>query len=157
MNHGEDARFNLLLIQEANSIEFVDEPLYNYYIRDRISLTRTFNRYFYDQILDNKKFGQYLFKKFNISNNKRYKEEYMNNTINFIHDLIFSNIDSIEKKQLTLNIINDKEFIEDLHEYNSPTLYYKLLKIALKSKYYLFIKGIIIGKQKISKVYRRIT
>lgn len=155
MSHGEDARFNLLLIQEANSIEFIDKALYNYYIRDRVSLTRTFNENLYDEIVENKNFGLKLCKKYNINNTKGYHDEYINNSINFIQDLIRSNLANSKKRKLVLRIINEKDFIEELGNYNPPSYYYKILKLVFKIKCYLLIKGIVLCKQNICSIYRR--
>ena len=154
LSHGEDARFNLLLIQDANSIEFIDKPLYKYYIRDRVSLTRIFNKSQYKEILDNKNFGLKLCKKYNILNTSEYSKEYLNNTINFIESLIRNNIDENEKKRLVLNIIKSKEFRDEITNYDSPSLYYYILKKALMIESYILIKIIILGKKSIYRIFK---
>lgn len=155
MSHGEDARFNLLLLQEAESIEFIDKPLYKYYIRDRISLTRAFDKNFYNRILDNKNFGIKLCKQYNITDITGYIETYMNNTINFIESLIRSDIDKNEKKEIVMNILQSNDFIDGINNYKPPSFYYHILKKTLISKNYMIINSVILVKWKIYNIYIR--
>ena len=154
-NHGEDSRFNWLLLQKISSIEFIDKPLYEYYIRDRVSLTRIFNKDRYNEILDNRNFGLNLCKKYNILNIDEYNQTYINNTINFIQELIKSDLVSLEKKHIFKNVIDSKELKSEIVKYKEPSIYYYMLKLAMRMRNYLLIKTIILVKEKVYGIYRR--
>lgn len=149
MNHGEDARLNLLLIQNINSLEFIDEALYNYYIRNTLSLTKRFSENRYNEIVENKEFGISMCKKYNIKNVNGYIEEYINNSLNFIQDIFKSNLSNEKRKYKVLQILNDDNFHKCLLSSSQPSIYCKMLKICCLSKRYKLVETIINIKLKL--------
>jgi len=145
MNHGEDARLNLILLEKINSILFLDIALYNYYKRDRQSLTTVFDKNRYDYILNNKKFGLSLCKKYNINDTDDYIDQYLNNTLNHMIDLVLSNVSIKEIIRILNRIMNDSEFKINILYYKCPSVYYKVLKRCCRCRnekiFWLIVKG----------------
>lgn len=158
--HGEDARLNLLLLNEVESICFVDNPFYNYYIRNRESLTKVVRDDFYNYILDNKNFHEYLCTKY------KYEElkyggikQYLNNSISYMIAISKSNFKFNKKINILNNIMNDKTFIENIKGYECPYRYYKLLKLAAINKasiLYIFLIKLLSLKERLQFINQKI-
>ncbi|WEG11500.1 glycosyltransferase [Pullulanibacillus sp. KACC 23026] len=134
-NHGEDARFNLLLLSMVESIVFLDQPLYNYVIRKRESLTVTFRPNLYDYLLDNRNFGRKLCSQYHsIFLIRKIENEFILSTLNYIQSIVESSLSRKEKKNLIKRIINDDQFTMSLNKCKCPSWYYTLLKKLCKKR-----------------------
>lgn len=156
-NHGEDARLNIRLLEQINSIVFVEEPLYNYYVRKRNSLTQIFRTDFYDYILDNKVFGMYLCNKYSLSsligeiNNK-----YLFSTLNYIEDTVNSTLSMDQKLDILTKIFNDTEFRKSINEFYESRFYYKLFAWLCIHNHKRILISVIKGKSYIKALKNKI-
>lgn len=142
-HHGEDARLNLLLLQEIQSIVFLKEPFYNYYVRHNNSLTQTFRADFYEYFLDIKDFGVSLCEKYHLPQFTKEKiiNQFVLNTLNYMQVVSSYEISHTEKCTILANIMADAEFKKCLRVGSYPSFYYRLLKlICMKNKEQIFIK-----------------
>lgn len=141
-HHGEDVRLNLILLTQINSLVFVEQPLYNYYIRKRSSLTQVFREDFYDYILDSKNFGLLLCHKYNLPQFvDKLINDYILLTLNFMQAVVSSNISMYRKYGILSQILNDAEFEKSILNCQCPSSYYKLLKwICIHKREKVFLK-----------------
>lgn len=140
-HHGEDSRLNLIALSKIEKVVFVDEALYNYYIRKRASLTQSFRMDLYEYILDNMNFGVHMCKTYNLENQiPNYIDVYISNTLNYIQDIATSDISFKDKYKLVSYILNDTTFNRNIYLYRYPSRYYRVLKqIAIKENAYLLL------------------
>ncbi|MDT8861092.1 glycosyltransferase [Alkalihalobacillus sp. MEB130] len=128
-HHGEDARLNLLMLQQVNNIVFKKKPLYNYYIRNEKSLTQTFRLDFYDYYLDSKNFGVALCNKYNVPHLvAKIENKFVINTLNHMQSIVYSEFSSTKKLEYLTSILKDDDFTKILVKCPSPSIYYRLLK-----------------------------
>lgn len=140
-DHGEDARFNLTLLTYINSIVFIEEPLYNYYIRKGSSLSQSFNKKQYRNLLDNKNFGISLCEKYN---QKQAIDKIINHfvlgSLSHMQSVAISDLTKREKNLIISKIMYDTDFIRHIVNGKCPTTYSKLLKrISIYKKVNIFI------------------
>ncbi|MGJ9459039.1 glycosyltransferase [Oceanobacillus sp. CF4.6] len=158
LHYSEDARLNFSLLTMINSLVYVGEPLYNYYIRDKESLTQRFNANLYDYVLDNKIFLIELCKKYNLVGKiNSVRNHFSDVTLTYIQDVI-ANEDIInkEKYKILTRIMKDEEFYEDLLLYKCPSHYYRVLRyLCIKRKLGLLIY-LVSYKMKLQNFYTRI-
>ncbi|MCR8925004.1 glycosyltransferase [Priestia megaterium] len=134
-HHSEDARLNFVLLTLVENIVFINQPLYNYYVRKRDSLTQVFRDNLYEYALDNKKFMIQLCKKYNLDKHiSTIKNHYTTVTLGFMQDVVFADLLIHNKYSIISNILNNDEFIEDILKYNGPTAYCKFLKYVCFTK-----------------------
>jgi glycosyltransferase involved in cell wall biosynthesis len=141
-HHGEDVRFNLKLLMQINTLVFVEQPLYNYFIRNGNSLTQTFREDLYDYILDNKTFGLFLCHKYNAAQCvEGLINRYTLTTIGYMETVVGSDMSISKKYEMISKIMKDPEFAIDIVQCQCPTPFYKLLKYAcIQKRAALFIE-----------------
>ncbi|RDW22397.1 hypothetical protein CWR48_01445 [Oceanobacillus arenosus] len=159
-HHSEDARLNFKLLTLIESLIYVEEPLYNYYMRKRDSLTRIFREDLYDYIVDNKEFLIDISKVYGYEIFiKSIRNHFSKVTLSYIHEVVNSTILITNKYRILSSILNDKEFYKDLLKYKSPSIYYMSIKIICllknekllirfikaKSEFQYFVKNNIVG------------
>lgn len=128
-HHSEDARLNFTLLPLINNLVYIEQPLYNYYLRRRNSLSKVFREDLYEYILDNKSFLIELCRKYSLANKiDTVRKHFMQVTLGYMQDIVNSEISTNKKYKMLLEILNDKEFIEDIKVYKCPSIYYWLLK-----------------------------
>lgn len=134
-SHGEDKKLNLNIIMNISRMVFINKPLYNYYIRDRKSLTKALNTNLYSNILEDKQIyinicSKYGYRKFidNIIQN------YLNLSIQYMLNIAESDLSNKDKNRIIFNIMNDKTFYENISKYNYSNRFYKLIKNSCKAK-----------------------
>lgn len=142
MSFGEDARLNIHLLTQIRTLVFVDQPLYNYYIRNTDSLSQQFRENMYDYILDNRNFGLYLCHKYNLTEYVNpILQEYMLITINYMQSVVHSPLSMKSKYDNLSYIMNNKEFQQHILACECPSMYYKFLKrICVKKNEKLFVQ-----------------
>lgn len=159
-NHGEDVRLNLLLLMKVERICFLETPFYNYYIRDRESLTKIYKKDLYNYILDNRNFHQYMCEELKCNELITIGNiHYLNETIKYMVQTIRTDIALQEKRSIINEIMYDNTFINFIETYREPYKYYEILKkICIKRKPILFIIAVkvLIYKEKWNKVINRI-
>ncbi|MGG2060238.1 glycosyltransferase [Priestia megaterium] len=134
-HHSEDVRLNFVLLTFIENIVFIEQPLYNYYVRKRDSLTQIFRENLYEYAVDNKKFMIELCKKYNLEKHiDTVRNHYTAVTLGFMQQVVFADLSTRNKYKIISNILNDKDFIEDILEYKSSTVYYKFLKYVCFTK-----------------------
>lgn len=134
-DHGEDVHLNLMLLTEINALAFVEKPLYNYYIRERDSLTQCFREDLYDYILDNKNFRLLLCNKYNLTQCiDDLINHYVITTMNYMQDVVNSKISINKKYNILTNLINDDDFHMNVVNCKSPSKYYILMKFICHKK-----------------------
>lgn len=142
-NHSEDARFNLRILPRIDRLVFVKQPLYNYFIYKRDSLTQIFREDYYDYILDNKLLFIDLCNKYSlVSSVDIVRNHYTGLTIGYMQDVVGMNLPQSTRYKIITRIIKDKEFRKDIKDFSSPNFYYHILKnvcILGKEKYFLNI------------------
>ncbi|MCL7746080.1 glycosyltransferase [Halalkalibacter alkaliphilus] len=143
-NHSEDARFNFTLLPLIKNLVFIEQPLYNYNIYPRDSLTQTFREDLYRDVLDNKIFMLNLCEKYNLENYiPEVKRHYTNVTLNYLQEIVKSTIPVNRKYEIISEVLNEKEFYEDIEEYKAPSIFINILKkICLKKNEKLLFKTI---------------
>jgi glycosyltransferase involved in cell wall biosynthesis len=133
--HGEDARLNMELLQNINSVAFIDEPLYNYYVRNKNSLTQKFRTDFYEYYLDSKNYGVALSNKYNIPQSAlKIENDFVSNILAYLQTIVVSTLPYEQRSEIFVNIIDHKDFNELLSRYSSPSTFYKLLQLACSLK-----------------------
>ncbi|MFK9089944.1 glycosyltransferase [Bacillus salipaludis] len=141
---GEDARLNFTLIKVISNLVYVEQPLYNYYIHQRESLGQKFRDDLYVYARDNKNFLISLCREYKLDsliNNVR--RNFSNVTIGYMQDVAVKDIRKDRKIMILTNILNDKEFIEDLLIYKSTNAFTFLIKyICILKNETLFINFI---------------
>lgn len=141
-HHSEDALLNFTLITKIESLVFVNEPLYNYFIRPRDSLTQKIREDFYEYILDNKQFMIQICKTNGLNAyEKTVINHFTNVAINYIQVIVNSDLPNKRKLEIVSTIVNDDQFHQDIGKYHAPSLFLKLLKYMclLKSEKLLFL------------------
>ncbi|MBP1949048.1 glycosyltransferase involved in cell wall biosynthesis [Virgibacillus litoralis] len=142
-DHSEDARLNFRLITIVNSLVYINSPLYNYYIRNRDSLTNIFMPNFHENILDNKNFLIKLCKEYNKEDKIANVRDYFTGvTLNYMHKVIMNNdLTKHDKYKVLKSIMENDEFVSDISVYNCPSHFYKILKIlCIKRRTKAFMK-----------------
>jgi glycosyltransferase involved in cell wall biosynthesis len=129
---GEDERLNITLLSLINNLVCVDQPLYNYFIRKRDSLTSVLKEDLYEAyVLDIKKYKIELCNKYNL---REYidsiRNYYTGVTLSHMQDVVSRNISTIRKYNILSTILNNKEFIEDILSYEVTTRYGKFLRYS---------------------------
>ncbi|WP_394218344.1 glycosyltransferase family 2 protein [Halobacillus trueperi] len=128
-NHGEDARLNILLLKQISKLVFIKQPLYNYFIRQRSSLTQIFMENFYDYLLDNRRFGNSLCIEYGKEDSiTRINNDFVKATLFHMESAGQSGLPYRKIRFILNNIMNDNDFIENLVKYECPSFYYKILK-----------------------------
>lgn len=142
--HGEDARLNLILLTQINTLVFIKPPLYHYYIHPRQSLTQKFYADLFDYLLDNKRFGTSLCNQYNSTKAiKRITNDFIIGSLTHMQDVANSHLSKQEKYKILHRIMNHPEFIEQIEKGRCPSKYYKLLKrISILRKVSLFVKAV---------------
>lgn len=129
--HGEDARLNMELIQYINSVVFIKEPLYTYYIRNKSSLTQKLRTDFFEYYLDSKNYGVSLSYKYNIPHSAlKIENDFVSNILAYLQNIVVSKLPYDQKTEIFNNVINHNDFYELLRRYSSPSTFYKLLQLA---------------------------
>ncbi|WP_191565585.1 glycosyltransferase [Metabacillus idriensis] len=128
-HHSEDARLNFTLLTLINRLVFIEQPLYNYFIRERDSLTQVFRENLYEYALDNKKLLIDICKKYNLEKYiNTVRNHYTSVTLLHMQDVVKRNISINNKFKVISSIMNDKDFIKDILRYNCKSYYEMLLK-----------------------------
>lgn len=127
-NHGEDARLNLILLTQVNKLVFINQALYNYKIRNRTSLTQTYNVNLFKNLLDNKNFGLFLCNKYYPKGEGEIVNHFIISSLSHMEDVVNSGEQLKSKFKVLIEIMNDSDFIKYVREYKCPTAYLKLLK-----------------------------
>lgn len=140
-SHSEDAQLNFKLLEYIQSISFVKKPLYNYYIRNRESLSQYIRNDMYEYIKDNRTSNLELCNRYGHKDiSREIIQHYTDITIFYMIDIINSNKTMKDKIDIVSKIINDPIFINDIKVYECPYRYYKLLKMAcIKKSLIIFI------------------
>lgn len=151
-NHSEDFRLNFKIIQSINSLVYVEPPLYNYFIRNNESLTHIFREDLYEYIEDNRSLLIEACIKYNYPKYiKKVRNHYAGVTLSYLNELASRPINKAKKHLLVNSIIKDKEFLEDLREYNAPSIYMTLLTFFCKLKRVGLVNKLILLKNRVDK------
>lgn len=154
--HSEDARLNYTLLTLIDSLVFIEQPLYNYHIYKRESLTQIFREDLHEYALDNKRFLLGLCRNYKL---EKYKDVVTNHFTRIIlghmQDVVNRQIPKGKKYKILSNILGNKEFKEDLSIYKSENMYYTLLKkLCLnenKKLFFILVKN----KSRIKKILKK--
>lgn len=131
MQHGEDARLNFTLLTEVNKIMYVDQPLYNYYIRERDSLTKTFREDLFDYAQDNKNFLLDLSRKYRLEQyEQKIRQHFTSVSLEHMQTVVKHKLHKKRKFEILSKIMNGSEFKKDILVYKCPSIFYNLLKIS---------------------------
>jgi glycosyltransferase involved in cell wall biosynthesis len=154
-SHSEDMRLNYKLIQRIDSLAYIEEPLYKYFIRKRDSLTQVFRPNLLEYVRDNKRLLLELCKSYNLEKySLNVKNHFTHVTLSYLNEVVLSHLDNKKKKRILSEIINDEEFIEDVKFYDPSTLYYEVLrKICLKKDEKLLFQ-LILNKNRFQFFYK---
>lgn len=155
-HHGEDARLNLILLTKVKSIYFINQPLYNYYIRKRESLTTVVRDNMYKYILDNKNFHDYLCSLYGYEElMSKGTKNYLNNIFQYMNSVSISKFNLRKKVEILEEIMNDDTFKNNIDSYECPYRYYKLLKLSCRyrlSLIYIFLIKLLLLKEKLDLI-----
>jgi glycosyltransferase involved in cell wall biosynthesis len=153
---GEDARLNFTIIKVISNLVYVQQPLYNYYIHQRESLGQKFREDLYDYARDNKNFLITLCKEYKLDSLiNKVRRNFTNVTIGHMQDVVVKDIRKEIKIKILTNILNDKDFIEDLLIYKSTNIFSFIIKyICILKNEKLFINFIKI-KNRVRPYIRR--
>jgi len=128
-SHSEDIKINLKLLPLINSMIFVEQPFYNYYKRERDSLSRIFRDDLYNYILENKNLLLDTCDYYSLNELKdKVKNDFMNTTISYMNQIVDSNLNIDKKYTILSNILNDSNFENDILTWKCSSIYSKLLK-----------------------------
>lgn len=153
-SHGEDFRLNFRLLTHISCLVFVKNPLYIYYIRPRNSLTQMFREDLYEYIVDTKDFGLSLCDQYKFEHLKaKWVIEYINNTLNYLENVITSNLEVDRKNVILDRIIEDKSFLQLLHNYQSSSSFHRILKRLCLHRNKLMLQLLV----KTKFIFRKIT
>lgn len=127
---GEDKQLNLEILPKISTLVFIEQPLYVYFKRQGESLSQVFRKDFYRYLLSDKKFLIDICKKYYL---RRYinivNELFITKVLVYAQDVIMNNeISENNKNKILLEIINDKDFKQNIKKYKANSLYYKILK-----------------------------
>lgn len=148
-SHGEDVRFNFQLLTLVGNIVYVKQPLYNYFLYKRDSLTQIFREDLYDHVLDNKNFLIGISKKYNMEIHiNKIRNHFSHVTLSYINEVVNSTLTKKEKYEILFLILKDKEFYEDILKYRSPTIYYRALKLMCLLNNEKLLYGFVKAKNK---------
>src|SRR5699024_5157684 len=144
-SHSEDLKLNLEILLCIESMLYVHEPLYNYYQRERMSLSRTFREDLYTYVVANKNELIHIAEELNF---ERYIDQIKNHfsrvTLNYLLEVVNSHLSKDKKKTIIRKIVYDEQFASDLRKYKVPSYFYQGLKIVCLFKnttmIYLYIK-----------------
>jgi hypothetical protein len=141
---GEDARLNFTLIRVISNLVYVSQPLYNYYIHQRESLGQKFREDLYDYARDNKNFLISLCMDYKLESLiNKVRRNFMNVTLGYMQDVVVKHIHKDTKITILTNILNDKEFIEDLLVYKCTNVFSFIIKyICILKNENLFVNFI---------------
>ncbi|WP_431800752.1 glycosyltransferase [Halobacillus andaensis] len=129
-HHSEDVRLNFKLLSTIEKMVYVEQPFYNYFIRRSNSLTQTFRYNLYEYIDDNRKLMLDMCFDYDLeSYQKKIRDHFGGVTLAHLQELVSSQLDRKEKKEIISKIINNNEFHEDLSCYESRSSYLSLMKI----------------------------
>lgn len=149
-SHGEDARFNFQLLTLVGNIVYVKQPLYNYYLYKRNSLSEVFRADLYDYVLDNKNFLIDISKRYNLEVHiNKIRSHFSHVTLSYINEVVNSNLTKKKKYEILFFILKHKEFYKDILKYRSPTIYYRVLKLMCLLNNEKLLYGFVKGKNKI--------
>ena len=148
------------LIQKVDKISFINQPLYNYYIRKRSSLTQIVREDLYELILQNKNNHINLCNKYDC----KYLidvglKNYMNTSMKYMIDVSESKFNFSKKYNIISEIIKHDEFQREIISYKCPNKFYELLKKACvrkSSMNFIVLVYMLMFKQKINKLVKRI-
>ncbi|MDM5222795.1 glycosyltransferase [Peribacillus sp. NJ11] len=130
-HHGEDARLNFTLLTEVDKIMYVEQPLYNYYIRQRNSLTKTFREELYEYAQENKHFLLDLSKKYKLEKyENNIRQHFTTVSLGHMQEVVKHTLNKNRKYEIISKIMNGTEFKKDILEYKCPSFFYNLLKIS---------------------------
>ncbi|MDQ8735935.1 glycosyltransferase [Paenibacillus sp. LHD-38] len=143
-NHSEDAKLNFTILPTINILVYVEQPLYNYYIRKRESLSNVYRENMYFYVLDNKRFLIELCNKYNLNQYINIiKNHYTGITLSYMQDTASSDMAIARKHKVLIDILLDKEFSEDILIYKAPSMFIELLqKICIQKKVVWFINSV---------------
>lgn len=136
-SHGEDTKLNFLLLLNINRLVFLDQPLCNYYVRNReTSLTHRFRENFFDYIADDKKYLADIMAACNLEHYAdAIRKHYAGVTLMYLQSVVASHLPDDAKLSLISKIMNDQDFSRDVAVYPCPSAYFKLLKwLCMKRK-----------------------
>lgn len=130
MNYGEDKKLNFKILTLINSLVIIKQPLYNYYIRNRQSLTTIFKENLYiDYICESK---HLLIELCKIYGNEKYentiRQHYTGEALLYMTNVVNEKIPPKNKYRIFNTILSDEEFIKDLQIYKFHSIYGHLLK-----------------------------
>ena len=129
-NHGEDVRLNLKLLPIINKIVYIEDPLYNYFIRDRDSLTSIFRENFYDYILDYRNLLLDICDHYNLDKiKKKVINKFVLESIVYMHKVVESDLLKTRKYEILSLILNSKEFHNNVLKCKGFSFYIKILQI----------------------------
>ncbi|MCP3029185.1 glycosyltransferase family 2 protein [Halobacillus sp. A5] len=152
-SHSEDMILNFKILPLLNSLVFIPQPLYNYFVRREDSLTQTFREDFYDYIVVNRELFLNRcceYKLFNAQEKIRYK--YAGITLSYLEDIMSCSLPNYKKLKMISKIVNDNEFINDIRYYHCPSIFTKLLKAICKLRNEKLVYSLIVLKVKIKTV-----
>lgn len=150
LHHSEDARLNFNLITKIKTLSYVREPLYNYYIRKRNSLTQVFREDLYDYIKGNKSLLLEISNQYQMGiYNQTIKNHFTGVTLSYINSVVTSGLLKDRKYKLLSKILHDAGFQEDIQTYNAQSMYYRLLKVICRQKNEKILYKIAWAKNKI--------
>jgi glycosyltransferase involved in cell wall biosynthesis len=157
INFGEDERLNIKLLTLINNLVFIKEPLYNYFIHKRDSLTQEFKNNFYEEyILEIKKFKIEVCERYYMNNYiNKVKNYYIGVTLQYMDDIVGRNIPNEHKLILMSSILNNRDFREDIFNYKFTSAYGKLLKIICLLKNEKLLLNLIIMKKRLQQSISR--
>lgn len=149
-HHSEDAKLNFTLLTRINSLVFVDNPLYNYFVRETESLTRVFREDMHQYALDNKKFLIEICREYDLLNHINIVRNHFSEVIlTHMQDVVIGDLPTDRKYKVLHLILNNREFSEDILKYQGSSIFYWLLKkVCVKKNAKLFFK-LVMTKNKI--------
>ncbi|QNF26187.1 glycosyltransferase [Metabacillus elymi] len=134
-SHSEDARLNFTLLTIINNLVYIEQPLYNYFIRERDSLTNKIRSDLHIYAFDNKNFLIALSKKYSLDryiNNIR--EHFSRVVLSYLQEIVNSDLSQNQKYKIISDILGNEEFKSDLNYIKTSSLYLNLLKIICNIK-----------------------
>ncbi|MGN9161722.1 glycosyltransferase family 2 protein [Clostridium sulfidigenes] len=133
-NHGEDLIFNINVITKVESMVLINKQLYNYYIRNRYSLSRKYDKSHYKYITSNHDFFIQLCDKYNFKDIiEKIDLAYISNTVSYMCNILKQGYSY--KSSIIKNIIGDKKFINLIDKYSNHSKIYKLINVCIHMKF----------------------
>lgn len=128
-SHSEDVRLNFTLLTKISNLVFVEQPFYNYFIRERESLTNKVRSDLHLYAFDNKHFMIDLCKKYKLEKLiNSIREHFTKVLLTYLHDVVNSDLSDDQKYRIIIEILKDDEFHKDLNYVKTTSIYQTLLK-----------------------------